>query len=237
MLKAAIEKLVSLKDNKIYEIEGRNYSDNDLVLVEAPRYAPSTITVNGISSITELIKTEIEKLNAPLFVEVEAYNKIGVYSTYDDRMKRQHVYEAVSDVPRFEFGWKEHNAAMISFRSQFIQNEGVDYILDLLAKITNDNSVSTEDNGLSQQVEVRQGIALKAKQTVKPIIKLTPYRTFLEIEQPESEFLLRLDEDGRIGLFEADGGMWKLEAKKRIALELNCRLEELITAGKVVVMF
>ena len=29
------------------------------------------------------------------------------------------------------------------------------------------------------------------------------------MEQPESEFLLRLDDDGNVGLFEADGGMWK----------------------------
>ena len=49
-------------------------------------------------------------------------------------------------------------------------------------------------------------------------MKLRPYRTFKEIDQPESQFLLRLNENGNIGLFEADGGMWKLEAKKSIAI-------------------
>ena len=40
------------------------------------------------------------------------------------------------------------------------------------------------------------------------------FRTFLEVEQPESEFLLRVDPDEGIGFFEADGGIWKLEAPK-----------------------
>jgi len=143
----------------------------------------------------------------------------------------------VSDVPQFQFGWREYDEAMIAFRSQFIQNEGTEYILELLSKITNNNSVSSEDNGLSQTVEVRKGIGLIAKESVRPIVRLTPYRTFLEIEQPASEFLLRLDEEGRIGLFEADGGMWKLEAKKRIASRLRYELSALITDGKVVVMY
>jgi hypothetical protein len=46
-----------------------------------------------------------------------------------------------------------------------------------------------------------------------------------------------LDEGGTIGLFEADGGMWKLEAKRRIADQLKDMLRDLISEGKVVVMF
>ena len=65
---------------------------------------------------------------------------------------------------------------------------------------------------------------------------LRPYRTFLEVEQPESEFLLRLDEDGNVGLFEADGGMWELEAKRRVAAYFEAKLELEISAGHVVVM-
>lgn len=63
-----------------------------------------------------------------------------------------------------------------------------------------------------------------------------PFCTFLEVEQPESEFLLRVDPDEGIGFFEADGGIWKLEAKKNIADYFKANLADLIEAGKVVVM-
>ena len=71
---------------------------------------------------------------------------------------------------------------------------------------------------------------------IKPRVQLQPFRTFLEIAQPESEFLIRVDPQEGIGFFEADGGIWKLEAKKNIADYFNTHLADLIEAGKVVVM-
>lgn len=64
----------------------------------------------------------------------------------------------------------------------------------------------------------------------------TPFRTFLEVEQPESEFLLRVDAEKGIGLFEADGGIWKLEAKRNIAEYFAKAMGDLIESSKVVVM-
>lgn len=52
----------------------------------------------------------------------------------------------------------------------------------------------------------------------------------------KSEFLLRVDPDEGIGFFEADGGIWKLEAKKNIADYFLKNMGDLIDAGKVVVM-
>lgn len=237
MIREAMEYFKSHIENKIHSIDGRDYSEKPLILVEKPRYKPSAVTVSGIESLVELIKMEVGKLNAPLFVEVEDYKTVEVYSTYNERYERQEVYCAKSDMPEFKFGWKPYDDAMISFRSQFKQDGDVPYILDLLSKITDENSVSTEDNGLSQAVQVKKGIGLKGTEIVRPIVKLTPYRTFKEVDQPESEFLLRLNEGGMIGLFEADGGIWMLEAKRRIASRLKDLLQDLIADGKVVVMF
>lgn len=121
-------------------------------------------------------------------------------------------------------------------RSLFIPNEGTAYLLDLLRRMTNENSVSSTDNGVTQTVDARQGVALSAKVEVKPRVLLRPFRTFLEVEQPESEFLLRVDAEKGIGLFEADGGIWKLEAKQNIAEYFAKAMGDLIESSKVVVM-
>ena len=81
-----------------------------------------------------------------------------------------------------------------------------------------------------------RGVALKEQQTVQPIVHLQPYRTFLEVKQPASDFLLRIDKDGHPALYEADGGAWKLEAKRRIAAYLGEQLADLMESGNVVVM-
>lgn len=57
-----------------------------------------------------------------------------------------------------------------------------------------------------------------------------PFRTFIEIEQPESEFLLRAKkgyEGIEFALFEADGGAWKKEAIDNIAAYLKENLKEI----------
>ena len=46
----------------------------------------------------------------------------------------------------------------------------------------------------------------------------------------------RLDEDGNVGLFEADGGMWKMQAKASIVAYFEEKLADEINAGKVIVM-
>jgi len=76
----------------------------------------------------------------------------------------------------------------------------------------------------------------RAVVNVRPRIKLQPFRTFLEVAQPESEFLLRVDSEKGIAFFEADGGIWRLEAKRNIAEYFERGLKDLIEQGKVVIM-
>ena len=121
-------------------------------------------------------------------------------------------------------------------RSLFIPNEGTRYLLDLLSRMSTDSVVTTKDNGVTQTVEAKTGVSLKQNVEINPRVKLQPFRTFLEVEQPESEYLLRVDEEGRIGLFEADGGVWKLEAKRNVKAYLDDALSDMIQAGKAVVM-
>ena len=125
---------------------------------------------------------------------------------------------------------------MIELRSLFIPGEGTRYLLDLLSRMSKDSGVTTKDNGVSQTVEVKAGVSLKQNVEINPRAKLQPFRTFLEVEQPESEYLLRVDETGRIGLFEADGGVWKLEAKQNVKEYLAVELDDLVKSGQVVVM-
>lgn len=68
-----------------------------------------------------------------------------------------------------------------------------------------------------------------------PIIKLAPYRTFIEVEQPEGEFLLRLQKGPSAALFEADGGAWKIQARKNIKEYFLDKLADLVALGTVIV--
>lgn len=237
MLKEFAQYLVSLKENKTYDIHGDTYSDRDLVRIEPHIDRPTSISVSGLDSIVKLVRNEMDMLtNLPVFIRVDGANRVVVFTTYDDVMRRDSLYIAECDVPGFRDGFREYEKAIIELRSKFSPGSGVDYLLDLLSRMSKDSGVTTRDNGVSQEVEARQGVSLKALVQVKPRVALRPFRTFLEVEQPESEFLLRLDDNGKVGLFEADGGMWKQTAKTSITAYFEEKLAQEIKDGKIVVM-
>ena len=66
------------------------------------------------------------------------------------------------------------------------------------------------------------------------MLYLRPYRTFQEVAQPESLFLIRVNERS-ISFTEADGGMWKLKARETVK-EYFCKsFDKEISDGTVVV--
>ncbi len=222
---------------QVIEINGRKYTTSPVNFIDEPRYSPKQYEVNTLSGLISMILTEVDKIkNLPLIVNVHSYDEVEVCTTYGDRFERWKLYVCAPNLPRNSIGdYISHEEFMIELRSKFIRNEDVEYLLKLLSSVVDENKVESRDNGLTQSVEVKQGITTIGDVVVKPIVKLKPYRTFLEVEQPESEFIVRLRDGGKIALFEADGGMWKLKAKSSISSYLCAALIDLIKCKKVVV--
>lgn len=222
---------------QVIEIDGRKYTSESVILVDEPRYSPIQYEVNTLSGLVSMVRTEVNKIESlPLIVNVRSYKNVDVCTTYNDRFSRWTLYTCTPELPINSIGrYLSHEEFMIELRSKFIRNEDVEYLLKLLSSVVDENKVESKDNGLTQSVEVKQGITTIGDAIVKPIVSMKPYRTFLEVEQPESEFLVRLREGGQIALFEADGGMWKLHAKCGIANYLRVALTDLIDCKKVVI--
>lgn len=238
MLKAALEKIQEMSRNQVHKIGDEYYSELHLNRIAPHVNKPQAITVSTLEGIVSLVQAEIKKSTAlPLFVYAARHNLVEVFTTYrDDDYSRDSLYVSKADTASPEIGqWISKDAAIIQLRSLYEPDGDVNYILDVLSKITEESKVSSNDNGLSQNIEAQKGIALRENITLKPRVKLTPYRTFLEIEQPESEFILRADEGARILIEEADGGVWKLEAKRRIKQYFAEHLKKEITEGRVIV--
>lgn len=236
MLKEAIEKILELAPVQIFDVEGKPYSTQKLVYIPPVVNRPERLKVNGLDSVVKLIRTELDKIGTTVLVRVTSETRVEVMTTYLGDYSRNQLYVAETDVPGFRDGWRDRETALIQLRSLFIPGEGTEYLLDLLSKVSKDDKVDTTDNGVTQTVEARMGIALKENVEIRPRVPLQPFRTFLEVAQPESEFLLRLDDEGKVGLYEADGGVWRLEAKRNIQNWLTAQLGDLIKAGTVVVM-
>ncbi len=105
-----------------------------------------------------------------------------------------------------------------------------------MGNVSEDNIRQTGDDGVSQAVTINQGIATKADVRVPNPVDLAPYRTFLEVEQPTSQFIFRMKDGPRGAIFEADGGAWRNQAIVNIREYLKEELAEEIEAGRITII-
>lgn len=231
-----VDKIISLRAPTVIEVAGQQYSNQRFERIKPHVDRPSVYEVTGLDSIVQLLRKEIDRVGGFAFVRVASHDRVYVSTSYQADMSRNTLYAATADVPGFRGGWRDQEQAVIELRSLFIPGAGTKYLLDLLSRMSKDSGVTTKDNGVTQTVEAKTGVSLKQNVEINPRVKLQPFRTFLEVSQPESEYLLRVNEGGDIGLFEADGGVWKLEAKRNVRDYLSDKLSDLIKAEKVVVM-
>lgn len=240
-LRDAIDRLVELAAPTTKEWDGRMFSSKPLEEITVEEDGPSRLNVNTLDALAVMIRTEgVKQKGLPLYIRVVDEHNVLVFTTLHDgkgtSFLRQYFYKAECDVPRVIIGQEmSQQQAIIQLQSVYDAVGDRDYLLELISRMSVNEGVTSDDNGVTQTITARQGAVLKENMTVKPIVVLRPYRTFLEVEQPASEFLLRVGKEGGISLHEADGGVWRLEAKRRIADWLGKELQEDVDEGKVII--
>lgn len=219
-----IEKIEDMTGPKVIETVQGTFSDKDLYRIE--NKLADTIVLLSLSGLAEMIKQEINEYNLPLFVRATSAERVHVFGAIRDDMQREMPYTAIAKFIGFDYDrYMSIENMIIGLKSRFAPTEDRDYLVKLLGNITDQQSVQTKDDGITQSATIKSGIQLVGEQRIKPIVSLKPYRTFLEVEQPESDFLIRL-KDGSAALFEADGGAWEREAVKNVADKLRELLED-----------
>lgn len=230
MLKEAIEKIEEMSSPLVYT-EGDHsyvlYADHTEEL-RPTIDSPETVRLNSLDALVQLVKKEQQ--SRQIFVSVTGHDEVDVYDSpsEDCRWKRNVLYNARAiDIP----GWEPEvqmgfDQAAVALMTRFQDGGDREYTLQLLSQITTGAKVTYTDNGVASTIVTQKGAALAQNTTIKPLVKLRPYRTFQEIEQPEGIFLIRISERG-ITFREADGGMWKLTARNTAKAWLQEQLQDM----------
>lgn len=137
---------------------------------------------------------------------------------------------ASARVPGFEFDrFVEHEKFCINLQSKFIPSDDRELILKFAGTVEAGSVSEYGDDGVTQKATIKTGLASKGDAIVPNPVCLRPYRTFLEVEQPESAFVFRMKQDSygsvMCAIFEADGGAWKMDATQAIKEYLQRELD------------
>lgn len=219
MIEKAIKYIVGLKSPEIKEIGGQTYSDKPLTrIAHNPKAEP--ITMNTLKSLIEYIKSGMDKRGG-VFVHIVSPTEVKVYSALDDDREREYMVNVTAQVPSFRFnefiGLEEF---CINLQSKFIDSPDRALLLKFAGTVEAGSVARYGDDGITQKATIKTGVASKSDAKVPSPVELTAYRTFVEVDQPSTRYIFRMKQNSAggitCGLFEADGGEWKIDAKTEI---------------------
>lgn len=233
-IKEALEYSVELANNeeKIIESnESKEYYDSNkhrLVELDPLRYAKS-IKLNTLTGLVEYLKSGRDSLNEKqLTVHVVSPTEVEVFSELDVDRKREMYLTAEAILPQYNYGsYYPVDEFNIKIQSVFVGNADSDILTTFASAIHIENGATVTDNGTAQTVTVKNGVSTLAKGKAPNPVGLKPYRTFVEVEQPESNFVFRINDKPGCALFEADGGLWKNTAMNNVKSFLQEALQDL----------
>lgn len=238
------EKLAAVK---VLDFGDRQYTTKKIFPVHEPR--ADTLTLTSLSGLVEYLTHNLDKVG-DVFAQVVSPTRIKVMGPMKGPFRQRDTF-VVADceriLPETHFGaFMDQEAFVIMLRSAFLDadalagafslgmplsgedaNEGdLEYAARVAAALVDDNSVDHIDDGTTQTVTLKSGVRLRGTETLKNPVLLRPWRTFVDVKQPMSAFLLRVRPGGLLALIEADGGAWRLDAMKNVQAELEFMLDE-----------
>lgn len=209
----------------VLEVEGKQFSSKEIYPVREP--LPAALTVSTLTGMVDYIKANVDRLEPSLLLcHVEAPHAVCLYSALKGKFCDRALFLKAElqqlQIPLNKF--LDAEAFNILLQSCFCEPEdGLQatdrgLVLKYVSNIKSTVESGIEDDGLSQGVTVRKGIASVGNDVLPNPVTLRPFRTFTEVEQPASKFVFRCnDSEGmKFCLVEADGGAWRGEAMKNI---------------------
>ena len=225
MIKEAINRILDLAEPHIVDLGKSTFSDKSLHRIDNELRA-SVIEMSTLTSLVQYIKSNsAEFKEGNYIVQVVSPTVVRLISSLDADRKREVLVEVEAELPSFSFNKAvRHQEFLIGVQSKFVDGDALEndkaLILKFAGTVKSGTIANYKDDGVSQKATIKTGVASLSEAEVPSPCRLKPFRTFLEVDQPLSSFIFRLDEDNSGGvtcaLYEADGGAWKIVAKENI---------------------
>lgn len=227
------ERVVSI-NNQSYVID-----ENGEPQYIAPRLhlAESVLKINTLSGLVDYIKSNLDRADEKLYLHIASHKSVRLVSTLKPDGRREELAIAEAILPEFWFNrFYDMEDFNVALQSMFVKNSDREILLKVVGNLKEDNVKTTGDDGVSQAVTIKTGVASAADVKVPNPVTLAPYRTFIEVEQPESKFIFRMQDGPKGAIFEADGGAWRNQAILNIKKYLGEQLSDEIKNGKITIL-
>lgn len=229
MLKEALDRLLDLARPEEIVVAGLPFIRGDYQKPPSTHPAPLEFaTLSALVTFVTSNRDELDLTATTLVVDDERHAHLcGVPDPYG---RRPVFAQAKAQVPDIPFGkFIDREEFHIVLLSRFVPGVEREELLRLVGNVEAGETRTVKDDGVSQEVVVQSNVAMKAREIVRPLFKLAPFSSFIEVDQVDRPFIFRLLEGPnglKCALFEADGGAWRNVARERVAAFLRQNLSD-----------
>lgn len=230
-IKLIQETAVKASGGTLHEIDGITFSSVPLSNVRKPDPMPAPLVFHTLDALLNYAKEGPESVvieEKGFFFQVDNPTAVSLCGPLVGHYKQREVLAiARYEPPGFNFGtYMDQSSFSVFLQTCFVRDENLEEVLKVVGTIVSEAKVSMQDDGVTQEVTAKAGVALVQRTSLPNPIVLRPFRTFPECDQPTEIFVLRISDKGQLALFGADGGNWKLVASKEIGNYLTRRQKD-----------
>lgn len=214
------------KVETVYDIPYLIKPDGEHVTLYHPDEMADTIDLTSLTSLVDFTKGIADADRAGLTAHVVSPDTVKLFGPVFGVFKqRPYVASAHPMMLNHHFGDRLSQESMIVWlNTAFMPTDNAKLLLQVISSLRDESVAELVDDGFSQSVMAKTGTAKFSNVTIPNPVKLVPIRTFHEVEQVETDFLLRIKGRNELVLREADGGAWKLTAVNRVKSYLKTHM-------------
>lgn len=216
---------------QLLEIDGRKFTNSPGALrLNVDPDLPEPLKFYTLNAFVDYLQAEEEQafIHVVSAVQVNAVGRLEGH----DKSQRRNIASALTPIATglaLNSPISMEDLA-IGLQTCFSQDLGdIAKLRAFCASVRSTESVGVDDDGVSQTVAAKRGIAAVQTTAVMNPWNLAPYRTFAEVAQPISPFVLRFrdarhGDDMSAGLYETGNQLWRVIAVQAVATYLRDKL-------------
>ena len=217
-------------------IDGRSFVDRPIHEIGEPH--PEPFTVHTLDAVIKYCTEDPDGNKDKLVVRVDGPTTVIVMS----KMRPDNTRECYvtckayggGNFDRYLNQFSAHEDVMIFLQTHFLFTDSKAELMRVIGKIDDSEAINVSDDGVSQNIIVKSGAAMREAQDMENPASLIPRRSFPEIILEQVAYIVRLQSKNEgvmpgVGIFECDGGNWKVDAVNKIGSYLADKLPDGMT--------
>lgn len=208
------------------EVNGQTYTTREVYLPPKDPM-PSTLSLHTLAGIVDFVgKFDKSKI---AYIHVKDAANVYIMGELEGTHRARPYYLQAQPFNggKFPFGqYQEQEDFIISTQACFVPSDQRASLLAFVGNLRDEAVDNRADDGVTQTVTVRRGISMVTPEKVPNPVTLAPYRTFPEIAQPSSPFILRVRKGCEVALYQTADFEWELKAIQAISDYLKAKIKD-----------